>query len=303
MIRYALHLAGGERQEADALLDQLEDLAKVSPGGIKWVAAYCRAGRAMYLGEFALAEGLIEAAQKLEHYAPLLAGFLGPGQRMWLAYHQGEFEKAARILAPLMEHPWTLGTFAKVAPALFPYILGDLETARRAFATLEERGVESLPQDESWFVCMRVMAEMCEDLELESLAGKLFVLLEPHEGKTIFQDFLFLYSGTVESTLALLSAAMNEEERALAYYERALGREHEIGSLPGLIQTRYFNAKLLHRQWSRASKRNKKRDELKVRAVGLLKAARNDARRIGFGRRLDDIKALLEKFTGKERGA
>ena len=107
------------------------------------------------------------------------------------------------------------------------------DEARELMLAADFQGARS---DETWLMSMLLCAEVCSQLRLRDRAGELYELLEPVSGEFVAGGTIV--SGSVDSALGRLAAALDQYEQAEAHFAAAARIEERLGAPLFLARTR-----------------------------------------------------------------
>jgi len=148
---------------------------------------------------------------------------------------------------------------------------GDREAARGAYERALAGGVAAVPRTMFWLTTMGSLAEAAVQLGDADGAARLYAELEPYGDRLIQWSFTG-NAGSVHRLLGRAAGIAGRRDRAVAHFERAVGRHAALGAAPLLARTRCDYGELLLRGT---------RDE-RARARRLLRQAGIAARRLGM---------------------
>jgi DNA-binding CsgD family transcriptional regulator len=175
--------------------------------------------------------------------------------------------------------------------ALIYLELGQREEARAEYEKLASGDFLTIPRDGRWLYCIVYLSEVCAALGDAARAATLYRLLSPYAGRNIVLGSGIACCGSADRYLGLLCTVMRRWSEAQEHFEQALGMNTRIGARVALAYTQHdYAAMLLARR--EAGDRE--------RAVALLKASLDSARKIGM-RALEERAAALLNELGPAR--
>ncbi|MGA9161531.1 MAG: hypothetical protein WB297_11815, partial [Actinomycetota bacterium] len=254
-----------------------------------WILTHTRAMRALMIGNFDEAEGLIEDAfrfgERAQRYDALITYRL---QLFQLRVEQGRLAQMERpILAAIAEYP-TRPMFRFLLAHLYAEIGREAE-ARTTLDALAADRFSQLLRNNDWLMALSHLPEVVGALEDRERAATLYDLLLPHEGRVCTHS-AEICLGSVARCLGVLASTMARWDRAERHFADALRVNAEMGALPWVAHTQHGYAHML-------VARDQPGD--RERADALLTEASGTCRRLGMVALGEKVLALLERAGGE----
>lgn len=111
---------------------------------------------------------------------------------------------------------------------------GRAPAARAEIERLARDDFSELRREFSWLFAFGLCADVCTFLRDRAVAGRLYALLLPHEGRFAYVGYGSVCSGSMSRHLGMLAAVLGEFGRAIAHFDRALADHSRAGSM-GLV--------------------------------------------------------------------
>jgi len=244
--RWKLFFERGNGPAARAAYSRCEQLAETLRDPLyQWWMQLMRAALAVQEGRFAEAEHLAQASlgleQRLNSGPPIGSFALLFG--LWCTQGRRDaLEGLARL--PVYGDTY-LQAIRQCSRGYIARELEDAAEARVAFAPLAARHFRDVPLNETWFLCLHRLAEICAFLEESAHAEELIDLLSPYETYVVMSHGGGGYVAPVAYDLALLSTTLSRWEVAARYFEQALEMNRSMRARPALARTQYEYARML----------------------------------------------------------
>jgi tetratricopeptide (TPR) repeat protein len=276
------HLVLGDMAAAGREVDRYGELAsEIRQPLFLCLANLFRGSYATNLGRFEEAQRFFDTALACGRGTVVYAEILYAGTVYWLRNMRRESPSFDDV-GPLLDQIYTeedvnLRMLVRVGSAIACLNGGDLEGARREYEEIVGIGIRGLERDESWLLCMGVIADLALEFQDAQHASIVYELLAPYEELMLVHDLIRVFGGSVSQALGIAAAAAGELDTGEAHLERAIERETRQGLLPALCNSQGALARLLvarGRRGDRARARELvERSEAGSRAIGTLRAS------------------------------
>lgn len=270
-------MEAGDLAAADAALAVVHSVAsELREPILQWYDLITRSKRELLGGTLEDTERLAQAGLEAGHRAGQQdAFFLFAAQLLVVRMHQGRLGELASAIGggerrlegsrsiPLLTHAYL---------ATIHFQAGDETAARRSFERLMGNDLEDLPNDFAWLPVVALASMICAGLGDRERAETLLALLEPYAER--FVDMGSSWLGAASHYLGLLCSALERDEQATAYFERALEAHGRLGGRVWLAHTQIELADHLQRGGG---------PEQAERAAALIAEALEAARELDLG--------------------
>jgi tetratricopeptide (TPR) repeat protein len=213
----------------------------------EWTAATLRAMRALLRGSLEQAEGLIEAALRLQAGRPNAAS-AHLGQSTLLRWEQGRLGELRDAWHALIEQFPQAG-FGRGWLSVANAELGRTEEARLVLrAAVDE--VLVLPRNGLWLLALASSALAAAQLGEDEAAAALYPLLLPYADRTIIVPMphpITCY-GSAAFYAGSLAATLSRWDEAVRHFELALDANRRLGAGAFLVRTQFELARTLLRR-------------------------------------------------------
>jgi tetratricopeptide (TPR) repeat protein len=233
----------GDPETVEAELAAMVELAdELRQPAQQWLVAVVRATRALNVGDFELAEELIEAAysvgRNVERWS---AGVCRGTELLVLRRAQGRLSE--------LEETHPLEQFASPLVIRSVRIRLDADTGRGAeaagaLAELAGEDLANLHLDEEWTFCMSLLAEASALLGDAGPASKLYDVLSPYSGLNVIAVPEVLF-GSVDRVLGVLARMLGRWDDAEEHFTAALEMDRRMDARPWAAHTRHDHAAML----------------------------------------------------------
>ena len=209
--------AKSELRAMQALADSLRQPAQ------RWIALASGAAMALFEGDFAAGEALIDQSldvgrDPLRMEAELTARV----QRILLHRHQGRTAGLREQLARCLdEHPQRL---------LVRSLMAQADGQRSAFERLVD-ALDDTPPDNDWLPSLTLLSELAERLGDGPRSRLLYERLEPYADRNAL-NLPEIMTGSVSRSLALLAATMSDLTLARRHFDAALEMNASMTARP-----------------------------------------------------------------------
>jgi DNA-binding winged helix-turn-helix (wHTH) protein len=213
-------------------------------------ATFRQGSMALARGELTRAEELFRSAQARGRGAVSFAHFMCTAQLYVLQYMRGaadDPELNRVFFGEMMALPYSWEPAMRSALAFALYVRGDEDAARREFAALVARGLDTIRRDEHWLVTMGSMSSVAVMLGDEAAAAKIYDLLLPYAELVFVHDLLRSVGGTVASALGNLAAMLDRFEDGERHFARAHALETAMGGITAFMDRPGYARLLLRR--------------------------------------------------------
>ena len=236
----------GRMGEAEAPLAELGRIAdEIRQPAQQWMAVGTRAMLALFQGEFAEADQLMEKALRLGESAQQAdAEVAFRANSFWLRKEQGRVEGLEADLRRTAEEFWWYPMFRCYLAELYAD-LDRREDARRLFDHLVADDLAALlPRDNEWLVGATVTADVCAYLGDREAAQMLYDELLPVADLNAIGNFE-LARGSVARPLGVLAGLLGRQADGERHFQAALETNARMGARPWLARTQHEYAVLL----------------------------------------------------------
>jgi class 3 adenylate cyclase/tetratricopeptide (TPR) repeat protein len=213
----------------------------------QWVAQHGRAMQALLVGNFPVAEELVEKAYEMGRrtHGPDVDGVYGI-QMFSIRREQGRLAEIAPIMKRFIDKEPERNTW-RPGFALIATEVGFNEQAQKVLDEFRETDF-SLPMDGKRSITLSYLADVCAALNDEISARSLYDLLEPYRNLTITAPVMTVCYGSAGRFLGKLAEVLADWDRADEHFEDALRIDQEMQAWPWLAHTQYDFARMLYRR-------------------------------------------------------
>lgn len=195
----------------------------------------------LWRATWALAEGRFDECRTLNELADAQGTSAGSRnallltvtQRWCLLAEREEGDALRRLFATVNfeqeDVPW-----ARITSALILAQLGERDAARQRLDALAPQ-LRSLPRDSEWLASISQVAEMIALVGPHPVAQWLYDVLQPFADLFVIEGIGAAIRGPVQRYLAIVSAAVGDQERARSHVARAIEAARRLGS-PALVE-------------------------------------------------------------------
>jgi len=210
-----------------------------------WLAAYLKATWALFTGQLAEAEPLIEQAYALGAQAQSPNALMVFAiQTFELRNLQGRLAELESVIrASVVQYP-EIPAYRTGLALLFTEI-GRESDARAEFERAAVNDFAAFPRDAAWMNAMGEAARVAAHLRDAPRAAALYAKLEPYAARSIVVPFAAACEGSISHSLGLLAATLGRADEAVSRYQHALEANLGMGARPWAAFTRYRYAETL----------------------------------------------------------
>jgi class 3 adenylate cyclase len=244
-LRFRVAIEAGDVAEADRCLQNNERLtADLHQPTLRWFVALQRAGRSLFSGRLAEAEGFVLDARRVGDDAGQPdAWALHLWQQFSVRFEQGRLDELVGELRRMAEAIPGLPA-CRVLVALAHAELDQADEARAAFRGLAESEFAGLPVDTIWLRAATDSAAVCAHLGEAGWAGVLYQQLAPYAAQ-FPTACLGTPTGSVAYHLGLLATTLARFDDAATHFAAAEAAHARVGAPTWLARTRLERARML----------------------------------------------------------
>ncbi|MDP9226999.1 MAG: AAA family ATPase [Actinomycetota bacterium] len=210
----------------------------------QWYGTVLRSHLALFQGEFAEAEMLLEKALQIGGRAQTWdAGFSYRIALFQLRRDQGRLEEIEDLTRQSVDEYSGYRSF-RCLVALISCELGHDEEGRSVFDELATADFAGLPRDSEWLFCLSILAEVASYLEDDERVAILYGLLLPYASLNALSAGELII-GSVARYLGILASTMSQWDDAARHFEDALAMNAGMGGRPWLANTQQDYARML----------------------------------------------------------
>jgi tetratricopeptide (TPR) repeat protein len=240
----------------DRHLSQLRDVAERMGLPVLIGARLARSARALWRGEFAEAEAIIQGLLTLarrrqaENFA-----LMGLAQLFDLRRHQGRLAEVAGALPGVSGTPQAAQAILALA-ALLQVVRGAEAESRAAFEQLAGDDFEGLDRGVTFPLDLALLSETCVRLSDSRRAEPLYRILVPWSGCVLAHGGpgVTLSVGAAGRYLGLLATLLERFDDAESHFEEALAMERRMGARTWEAYVRLDYARMLLRRDARGDR-------------------------------------------------
>ena len=266
----ALVQSGRIAEAIEAIERESEIAGKLGDPTATWISTYDR-------GNLALIAGRLDEAEILANEALAIAGESGQpdglsffgSQIANVRYEQGRLPELLELLAQVVTDNPGLPAFRAVLA--LAYAESDLdEEARRLLMLAAESDFEELPEDVTWLAGHTIYAHVCARVAEQRPARLLYERLAPFAGHIVYTGISAW--GDCDHALGVLATTLGDLALGERHLQESRARARRMGAAVWSVRSSIDLAALLLRRGTADDS---------PRAVELLEAAADDARRLG----------------------
>lgn len=211
---------------------------------LQWYNLVLRAVWALFRGDFAEAEQLIEEGWRVGQLVqPWDAGFSYRIAMFVLRREQGRLEEIDPLIRQSVAEYASYRSFRCLVP-LIDCELGHEHEARIAFDELAADDFGAFPRDGEWVFCLTVLTEVATHLEDRERAAILYDLLAPHAQINVTAAGE-VGLGAVSRYLGLLATANRSWDDAERHFEDAIEMNMRMVARPWVAHAQHDYARML----------------------------------------------------------
>ncbi len=280
----------GDVGSADrAMADYVQLAEQLAEPRHLWHIPVMRASRAIMAGRLTEAKLLAGEGQRLGQLAeePLSEQF-HVIQMALIRTFEGAAEEMLPVVREMVERypaipAWRLALVGFLTEA------DRLDEARADFEPIAARGFDGIPRDANWLVGVSRIGEVAARLGDERSCRDLLGRLADYSGEVVIVGRSAACQGPVDRYLGMMSAAIGEDERAIAYLESALELIERMADRPMRAEVRLQLGRVLLARGAEGD-----RD----RALEILALALEEAQEIGMRRHVERAVRLRLEAQG-----
>jgi tetratricopeptide (TPR) repeat protein len=168
-------------------------------------------------------------------------------QRGWLLFDSERSEDLSAVLDVTRRFVETYPAVRAwvAARALLAAVLGEHSAARADVEDLVTRGLQDMPRDAAWLVCIVLLAATCYELGDGEHAPALYDLLLPYAERIMVPDRAWACRGAISHYLGGLAVVMGRSEDAAGHFDHASMLHARLRARPLLARTQYEYGRML----------------------------------------------------------